>query len=165
MARRPKAAPKKSAYERRIEKYLASHPGATRQQARGHKVKEHVERKEHEKAKYGGLTKPQHDRVVEFAKQQSARANGRDADPTGTIDRFLRQTREQGYDAFTKFRHGIQREGAKKRQRLNRALQRKGTVDLAPLFRGRERAEADMQDLLDDFGFDPEDDFELAYYH
>jgi hypothetical protein len=77
----------------------------------------------------------------------------------------LRQTREQGYDAFTKFRHGIQREGAKKRQRLNRALQRKGTVDLAPLFRGRERAEADMQDLLDDFGFDPEDDFELAYYH
>jgi hypothetical protein len=43
---RKAAARKPTAYERRIAKYLADHPGATLQEARGHKAREHVTRAE-----------------------------------------------------------------------------------------------------------------------
>lgn len=62
-----------SRYEKRIEKYLAAHPGATRQEARGHGPiggVEHIRRRERElerQATGGGLTTYNKRRVREIA--------------------------------------------------------------------------------------------------
>lgn len=42
-------------YRERVRRYLAAHPGATRQQARGHKAAEHIERKRRVEQK-GGIS-------------------------------------------------------------------------------------------------------------
>lgn len=58
-----------SAYEKRIADYLRKHPGATRQEARGHKVREHITRRQREI-----------DRLERFAEQQAARFKGADSE-------------------------------------------------------------------------------------
>ena len=59
------------AYRKRIERALAQ--GKTRQSARGHKAKEHVERKQRE-IKEGKFTSHQRQEITKFSKEQAKRS-------------------------------------------------------------------------------------------
>src|SRR6516164_9360132 len=48
---------RESAYERRIRRYLAAHPGATRQEARGHRPGEYAERVRRAEARRPGISR------------------------------------------------------------------------------------------------------------
>jgi hypothetical protein len=60
------------AYRARLERNLAK--GKTRQQARGHKVKEHIEREKKEKQKTG-FTSSQKQQIKKFSQKQAHRSN------------------------------------------------------------------------------------------
>jgi hypothetical protein len=86
MARKP-LSQLSPAYRRRVERAMAQ--GKTRQQARGHKPREHVIRKEKEQARAarGHLTSRQKEQIKKFAKEQHSR--------TGTnYQTFARELRE-----------------------------------------------------------------------
>lgn len=72
MARKP-LSQLSPAYRRRVERAMAQ--GKTRQQARGHKPREHAIRKEKEQAKAarGHLTTRQKQQIQKFAKEQHGR--------------------------------------------------------------------------------------------
>lgn len=73
MARKPRSE-LSPAYRRRIERAEAR--GKTRQQARGHKTKEHVIRKRREMseaARTGKLTSPQRQKIKAFLREQEPR--------------------------------------------------------------------------------------------
>lgn len=91
------------AYRRRMERAEAQ--GKTRQQARGHKAKEHVERKARE-VSLGMLTSSQRQSVRQFARSQAKKAG---QDPSEMADRMVSWATRQGYDRFTTLR-GTQRE-------------------------------------------------------
>lgn len=91
------AAPKLSAYERRIARYLAAHPGATRQQARGHKQREHITRRERER-----------ERVEAYALRQAWRGEGRGARSADEIEEdLLEKIAEHGFGWFSRLERAI----------------------------------------------------------
>lgn len=87
------------AYEKRLIRSVKK--GKTRQQARGHKAKEHVERKAREKQKRGGLTSREESVIIRW--------HGETFNPKGyrevpSEDDLLDWSREKGYDAFKLYR-------------------------------------------------------------
>jgi type III secretory pathway component EscV len=75
------------AYRARLERNFAK--GKTRQQARGHKVKEHVEREKKEKEKTG-LTSSQKQQIKKFSQKQAHRSNKSAAQIEKTITDLVR---------------------------------------------------------------------------
>ena len=109
MARRPSSRPRgrghpqaQSAYERRIADYLAKHPGASRQEARGHKAREHVERRERERRE-SDTTTAQRGVIRKWVREQ-ARRNGARASEVETMIAHMiglvAQRGQAGYEAF-----------------------------------------------------------------
>jgi len=89
----------KAEYARRIERAKAQ--GKTRQQARGHKPKEHIERRERERRENGGLTLDQIRRIYrwhEKAWAETARFIFL------SLEALIEFAQQNGYDAFTRYR-------------------------------------------------------------
>lgn len=87
----------KEKYDRRVERALAK--GKTRQQARGHKPKEHVERRERE-IEEGKITWSQNKAIDKFY----ARFNPKGDKDSPTLDRLKEWAGEVGYNQFIKYR-------------------------------------------------------------
>lgn len=75
--------------------------GKTRQQARGHKPKEHVERKEREKEQTGGLT---YEQIRSIQKWINERFNPHGYREVPTEEELIEFGQERGYDAVTQYR-------------------------------------------------------------
>lgn len=183
MAKRTRSRPKgqranETAQQYRERRYRELHPGASKQQARGHKPREHVERKQKEIERYGMPLVQQH-AVEAFAREQAAKniskasartAEGRKRHEDHVIQRYLEATRKHGYDQFVRGRQLVRRLSRQKRLRGDRALRSKSkggdavarAVERAN--RQRDRAIAEMQDFAEDF-FDDADDDDMLYYH
>jgi hypothetical protein len=145
-----------SAYERRIAKYLATHPGATRQEARGHKRREHVERERREVLKTG-LTSHQKISVRRFAEKQAQRSR---ADPDETKAQMLRWAGETGYDKFEALRDKVKELSKRKRARVRQRI-RSGKKIIRIDVTGRSPNIDEMEDFADDI----EVPFEWLFYH
>lgn len=159
----PKAPPPQSAYERRIAKYLAAHPGATRQQARGHKEKaEHKTREKRERAKYHGLTIRERNAVYAFAIKQAHKDPNND-DPDAFAEELVRWAGEQGYGAFREVVAEQQRLQKNKRQRPRGSAQREGRRVRIELPRGRIATQrGHMQGFAERLGLP---DWKVLFYH
>jgi hypothetical protein len=103
------------AYRRRIERSLAA--GKTRQQARGHKIHEHVERRQKEKAR-GQLTSDQKQQVRKFVQRQAKRMS-LDADGVKSTTRQIIRWTRGNYSNFTALRDT--------QSRLQKNYKRRGT--------------------------------------
>ncbi len=91
------------AYRRRIERAEAK--GKSRQAARGHKVKEHVLRKEHElreQAETGKPTSAQRSIIRRWARKQASK--DATADPSEMADAVVSWANEAGWEKFEKLR-------------------------------------------------------------
>lgn len=84
----------KAEYRKRIERGLAK--GKTRQQSRGHVVKEHIERAKRERETFG-LTAAQISRIRSWCDRYN---NDEKRDPESVID----EARERGYEWFQNYR-------------------------------------------------------------
>jgi|SRR5215469_5025991 len=158
MVAKHKTQRKQSAYERRIERYLAAHPGATRQEARGHKAREHVERKVRETAA-GKLTTYQRQAVRNFAYRQ-ARRDPRNDDPEATATAMRAWTEREGWDRFRELRDKVNALAKGKRARVRRTV-REGRQVLRVDLTGRSRNAGEMEELSDAW----EIPFEWMFYH
>jgi hypothetical protein len=102
-AARKKPAPRKrdfkAEYSRRIAAALAK--GKTKQAGRGHKVAEHVERREKEAAKFGGITKYQ-DKIIR--RWHLEVFNPKDYREVPTMDDLIEWSKENGYPRFKQYR-------------------------------------------------------------
>jgi hypothetical protein len=127
-----------SAYERRIAAYLAKHPGATRQEARGHKAKEHVTRREREQQ-----------RIDDFAMRQAYRGENRGArDADAIADAIRERIRTEGFGWFSRLERFVNSSNARYRQQGQPS--------------GRERVRiADLDEAADDFDWPAEE----LFYH
>ena len=86
-------------YEKRL--IIAARKGKTRQQARGHKPKEHIIRKEREKIRLGGLTAEQIKLIIRWHSEKY-NLNGYREVPTE--EQLIEWARENGYQAFKVYR-------------------------------------------------------------
>ena len=88
------------AYRRRIERAEAA--GKTRQQARGHKEKEHVARKERElkEAQSGKLTSYQKQQMRKFVLEQAKKSRDTADDPQEIWDDYKPYFFDKGYGWF-----------------------------------------------------------------
>lgn len=163
-----------TAYQYRIRRFKETHPGATTQQARGKRQREHVTRKAREIRTHGMTLEQQH-RVDEFAIKQVQRRDGHAAadaahdDPAGNdiVQRYREATRAKGYDHFVRVRSAVNKLGREKRRRAGRILRRKGgetNINFEQANRERDRRLSQMMDLAEDF-FDDADAWDLVYYH
>jgi hypothetical protein len=158
MARRPAPRPQgggrpardfAAEYARRKAK--GAREGKSTQQARGHKPREHVARREREKsAAGGGLTSYEKQKTREFARQQAART-GRD--PAEFEERALRWARENGYGAVKQARQRVKQLARQRTRRL---------ADRVVRIEGRARNIAAMEEDAEDFGLS---DWTWLYYH
>lgn len=104
MARKAvRAQPHETPYQRRIRLYKERHPGATTQEARGKKPREHVERARREKEK-SGLTPYQRSKIKADAIQQAYRAREHGVTAAEVEAGFTRMVRERGWDAYKDIR-------------------------------------------------------------
>lgn len=156
-----------SAYEKRIADYLARHPGATRQEARGHRPPagrtEHAARMEKERAS-GGLTTYQRAAIKRFATRQAKRAD-RNRDPDRLTREMREWTEQKGWHRFEQLRETVKRKSREPRVRY-RVRRRRGKdggarvldIDTAGAVARRDM----MDDLVEDFDVP---DVEWLYYH
>lgn len=161
MARKPRSqwSPE---YRRRVE--AAEAKGKAGPAVRGHKPREHVERRAKERAKLGGLDAYQRGKVDEFAAKQ-ARRMGRDPD---VIKVKLRAwAARKGYDRFNEYKAEVRRLG--KLPRIRVRVRRRVGERIHRVEIGGEGHTAAMLDAQDDFdlpGFDdPADDYGWFFYH
>lgn len=91
--------PLSPAYARRLERAMAR--GKTRQEARGHKPREHVERKEREREEYG-LTRYENDTIRRWY-ERSFNPGDRAGKPDE--ETVIEEARDRGYDWFVQYRH------------------------------------------------------------
>lgn len=124
-----KARDYKAEYERRISRATAA--GKTRQAARGHKVREHVERRQKEIVRYG-LTIDQLKKVNAWGERRAA------AQPTISFfmdnEDLVNWTKRNGFDQFSAFKRTWERE----RRKYKRAPRPKGEASLDDLYDGIE---------------------------
>jgi hypothetical protein len=113
----PKPPPKKTkgqtAYQRRIANARAK--GKTLQEARGHKPREHVERRERELRE--GITTYQRGATKRFAELQARRS---DTDPGPAIAEFRQVVKDHGWQAFDDVRREVRRLSETRRLRPER---------------------------------------------
>lgn len=88
----------KAEYARRIARALAQ--GKTRQQARGHKAHEHIERAERERERNEGLTNAQIRTVFDWAVRRNFEIHDDFSDPLELVE----ETKSRGYDWFKLYR-------------------------------------------------------------
>jgi hypothetical protein len=152
----------KSAYERRIEKYLKAHPGATRAQARGHKEQaEHRTRERRERLKYHGLTIREKNAVHAFGIKQ-AHKDPENADSDAFAEQLVRWAGEHGYDKFRELVAEQQRLSKIKRERERRSVQRDGRR-VREEIRGRFQSKrSHMQNFAERLGLP---DWKVLFYH
>lgn len=158
----PKRTPKKSAptagqtaYQRRIARAMAQ--GKTLQEARGHKPKEHIARRQRELAE--GETTYQRGALKKFAEKQ-ARRSGRD--PEDVLAELRNMKRRHGWDGFNRLRDTVNALHRNKRVRFQRwkagGIHR--PLDLQRAKEQRDRNVARMQALADELGLS----FDTLFY-
>lgn len=132
-------------YARRVARAEAA--GKTRQEARGHKPREHVARRERELV--AGITTYHRAQVRKVAEKQ---ANRMGRDPGELVEKLTRWTAIHGYDRFREFRADVQRLGKKKRQRFRERV-RIGdkVIRLAGQSPDRAKTVADMEAMAEDY--------------
>ena len=132
----------KAEYARRLAKGQAS--GKSRQQARGHKAHEHIERKEKEREKYGGLTIDQIKSVYKWGESRERRQR---TNIGLNPDELVIWAQQTGFENYTNFRRAWEHQ----RKAYERNPRPKGAVQLADLW-------DDVEDT-EDLGV------EWLYYH
>ena len=136
-----KARDYKAEYAKRLARGQAQ--GKTRQQARGHKAHEHIERKEREREEHGGLTL---DQVRSVHKWGSERERIQPRNIGLNPDDLVAWAQDHGFDEYRKFRRAWERQ--RKAYKKN----------------PRPKGERQLGDLWDDI--DTEDlGIEWLYYH
>jgi hypothetical protein len=149
------------AYRRRIERAEAA--GKSRQEARGHKSKEHVARRERELR--AALTTYERGQVKKFAEKQAKRMG---AEPGEVAAKLRRWAEVHGYDRFRQYRQKVADLGKQKRQRTRKRL-RVGDNVIRIDVGGRSANVEKMGDYYDDFDLpdlgDGEDGWHWFYYH
>jgi hypothetical protein len=147
-----------SPHEKRIAGWLARHPGATdpksksydpdwRQHARGHKAREHVERKARETRRYG-LTPYQRSVVRKFAAAQARRMKLTDVARVQTIIEKYAIRDPAKFDAWRRQVASMHRA---KRQRYRRRVRADGVV----VFTGSDAGRAQRLDRMHAYDDDP----------
>lgn len=127
-------------YARRLARGRAE--GKTRQQARGHKPAEHIERREKETAR-GGLTTYQRGAVRALFRDQARRIRG--ADPDALAEQGLRWAQGTGWRAFERLRDETKDLSKLRRARV-RVKRRPGRAPVIELdVRGRAANRARME--------------------
>ena len=136
-----KARDYKAEYERRLAR--GREQGKTRQQARGHTVAEHIERKEKEREKYGGLTIDQTKAVYKWGEQREGMQR---SNASLNPDELVMWAQAQGFEAYREFRRAWERQ----RREYKNNPRPKGDRSLADAF-----GDVDTEDL----------GIEWLYYH
>lgn len=141
-------------YARRAAK--GEREGKSRQQARGHKPQEHIERRRREIERAQGTTYERR-QTRELADKQAKR-NGRDqGDVRAFFDRILKG---KGYEAIKRIKGNL---AALKANRAKR-IRRNGklvTIDFSSI----DRARNEMAALAAEYGDGDDDDWDMFFYH
>jgi hypothetical protein len=137
----PRAGHRESSYQRRIRLYKERHPGATTQEARGKKPREHVERARREKEKYQ-LTPYQRGKIAKDARVQAGRIPG-GGDAAEIAAGYVRLVQGQGWGAYQDLRAFIT---AKHRESLH--------MGKVVTIRGAAQNRAEMETLAALYGID-----------
>lgn len=90
---------RKASYAKRVATGIAK--GKTKQQARGHKVREHIERKEKERIKLGGLTASEIKTIIRW---HSNVFNPNLYREVPTEEELIEWSQEKGYSRFQQYR-------------------------------------------------------------
>lgn len=168
MARRPgrsRARPRElSPYERRIARYIAAHPGATRQEARGHKAiagkAEHIVRRERAIAAER-LLSSQQQQIRRWADKQSVRLKG-ELDRDEVYAELKRLADERGFGAFEAWKAKVQALHTRRRVRVERWKRREDKViEISAVLDRRSQTQAEMEAFADLYDLD----WRLLYYH
>jgi hypothetical protein len=156
MARKPRSQ-WSPAYAKRMES--AEGRGLTRQQARGHRAAEHIQRKEGK-----GLAPSLSARVDRFARNQARRAGS--GDPDEAARRLKAWVREHGVRRFDALDRTVKRRHAEKRERTTIHRHEGGRRITLHISTGGDVA--GMQQDFEDFDLPdmPDaDDFGWLFYH
>jgi hypothetical protein len=148
-------------YRRRVERGEAK--GKSRQEARGKRAGEHIERKRREIAKTG-LTSSRKASIDKFARKQANRAGS--GDPDEAVKRLRQWVAEKGFDRFRELRATVDRRHRQKRERSWIEVERGGRTARAHISVGGNVA--DMQGDFEDFelpDMPDADDFGWLFYH
>lgn len=156
MARKPRSE-WSPAYRVRMDRAAAQ--GKTRQQARGHKAGEHIQRKEGK-----GLAPSLSARIDKFARNQARRAGS--GDPDEAARRLKAWVREKGAGRFNDLTRTVKRREVEKRERTTIHRHEGGRRITLHISTGGNVA--GMQDDFEDFDLPdmPDaDDFGWLFYH
>ena len=147
--------PLSPAYAKRIA--AAEAKGKTRQEARGHKVREHVERRRREVESGQGTTYERR-QTRELADRQAKKNKRPQEEVRAFFDRILRG---RGYAAIKRIKASLAALKANRAKRVRRAG-KLVTIDFSSI----DRARNEMDDLADDYGDGGDDDvWDMFFYH
>lgn len=165
MARRPAPRPRRGAptpYERRIAAAIAKASAEgrtiTRQEARGHRPREHATRATRA-VERGDLTSAQRQTIRRFADKQSKRI--RDSDRDEINDQLRRFAQTQGFERFEELKAEVSRLKAQRTRRV-RVRIRRGVATIVGDLSGRSRNVERMEALANAWGLP---DIRLLFYH